>query len=64
MLAQNRVGRILDLPENPFSARLGSTLLWFCLCWNFLRSLGVFHVRIWHGLPGRLLTRHSAAYNA
>jgi hypothetical protein len=63
MLAQNRVGRILDLAENPFSARLGSTLLLFCLCWNFLRSLGVFHVRIWHGLPGRLLTRHTAANN-
>lgn len=63
MLAHDRVGRVLDLTQNAFSARLGSSFLLFGLRWNFLRSLGIFHVRIWHGLPGRLLTCHSAANN-
>ena len=63
MLAQDGVSCILNSAQNPLSAGLGSSLLLFRLRWNFLRSLGVFHVRIWHGLPGRLLTRHSAACN-
>src|SRR5215472_13189116 len=63
MLAEDSVSCIFNSAQNPFSARLGSSLLLFRLRWNFLWSLGVFHARIWHGLPGRLLTRHSAANN-
>ena len=63
MLAQDGVSCILDLAENAFVARLGSPLWLFGLRWNFLWSLGVFHLRIWHGLPGRILTRPSAANN-
>jgi hypothetical protein len=63
MLAQDSVSCILNLAQNPFSAGLCSSLLLFRLRWNFLWSLGVFYVLIWHGLPGRLLTRYSAANN-
>ena len=63
VLAEDRIGCVLDLIQNAFSARRRSSFLWFCWRWNFLRSLGIFHVRIWHELPGRLLTRHSAANN-